>query len=265
LQEGARRTAASLAKKKLSAGPDADSLWVLAEIARGENQRLQAMEHLQQALETRPDHAPSLIARALTLHDLGRPEEALEAWEPVRQVVGEVPLVLYHRGRARLDAGDTAGAVEDLRAVVQAQAFPQLPVEVDLARGLERLGLQDEARAQLEAYLARLAPEAPRSTAAVAARQRLADLLAGEPGNEEQVATLLAVAAADRNHLAASILNEVGTRLESEGEASARAYLAQLGELDPLLGDELRDEIDRRRAAGTAVTAGLGRLVTPDR
>ncbi len=99
----------------------------------------------------------------------------------------------------------------------------------------------------------------------MAARQRLADLLAGEPGKEEQVATLLTVAAADRKHLAASILDEVGTRLVSEGEASARAYLTRLGELDPLLGDELREEIDRRRAAGSAVTAGVAGLVTPDR
>jgi len=262
LQEGARRTAASLARAKLREEPDAESLWVLAEIARGENLRLQAMEHLEQVLETWPDHAPSLIARALTLQDLGRPEEALDAWERVSEVVGEVPLVLYHRGRTRLDAGDTAGAVEDLGAALQAEALLQLPIEIDLARGLETLGRREEARIHLEAYLARLAPEASRSLAAVAARQRLAALLAAEPREEERVAALLALATTERKRLVPSILEEAGARLEGEGEASARTYLAQLGELDPRLLDEIAEEIRRRQAAGNPIATDLVRMVT---
>jgi predicted membrane-bound spermidine synthase/tetratricopeptide (TPR) repeat protein len=262
LQEGTRQAAASLARKKLSSGPDPDSLWVLAEIARGENRRLQAMEHLDQALEGRPDHAPSLIARALTLHDLGRTEETIGAWEAAREVVGEIPLLLYHRGRARLDAGEIAGAVHDLDAALRSGALLQLPVEVDLARGLVALGRREEARKRLEEYLARLGPEAPRSMGAVAARQRLADLLAGDPGQEERVAALLSLAAADRRRLIGGVLEGARSRLEGEGEEAALAYLEQLSRIDPVLPDAFREAIDRRQAVDDPLGSDLARLAS---
>ena len=59
-------------------------------------------------------------------------------------------------------------------------------------------------------------------------------------------------------------LNEAGARLAGEGEVSARSYVTQLGELDPLLLNEIAEEIRQRQAAGNPVAADLVRMVTRD-
>jgi spermidine synthase len=263
LQQQAYRLAASLARQRLALGPDPDSLWVLAEAERQENQRLQALEHLDEALQLWPDHPLSLIARALTLQDLGRQADAIEGWNRAAAVVGPIPLIRHHRGRLLLQTGDIDGAVAELSTALRAPAEQALeaPAEVYLARALEEAGRPAEARAYLEAYLHRRAADDTLAAAAVAARERLARLLMQAGGDEERATVLASEAREHRQRLAAAVVDDAGNRLEAEGETSARAYLDELCSLDPLLAPALAAEVAGRHERGQDVSADLVRLV----
>jgi hypothetical protein len=75
---------------------------------------------------------------------------------------------------------------------------------------------------------------------------------------------LVEQAATDRTHLVPGILGEAGARLAGEGEGSARAYLAELGWLDPRLPGEIAGEIERLQASGSPAADDLSRLLTND-
>ncbi len=263
LSEGAVRTAESLARERLSSGPDADALWVLGEGERQQNRRAEALVHFDEAMRLAPGHLPSRTSRALALQELGRQDEALAVWEALAREAGGSPLVLGHLGLARLESGDAEGALVRLRQAREAAGGRRLPLPVDLAiaRALERLGREAEARLELEGYLASLRDASAPGLEGAAARQRLADLLERSGLQPDRVAALRAEAEGIRARQAPAILETAIGRFEREGLAAARAYLEQQANLDPGLPAALPGALGRRRASGRPVPEGLQELV----
>jgi hypothetical protein len=199
----------------------------------------------------------------MTLQELGRQDEAMAAWQELAASVGDSPLVQAHLGLARLQSGDPAGALADLRRARDGAGGRRRPLPVDLhiARALEALDRTAEARLELEGYLARSRVPAVQNLETAAARQRLADLLAGDGAAAERVASLHAEAQGIRSGLAPAILESAATRLTRDGPGAARAFLEQQAALDPGLPAALQDALSRRGAAGRPAADELRTLV----
>lgn len=237
-EEGAARAARSLALRALDAGPDADALWVLGESSRDAGDRDGALRRFREALERNPRHEPSLVSTALSLQETDRLRPALEAWNRAAQVLTGDPLVLAYRGLVKFELGDP-GAAADFRAARALSATQPAPLPLDLyeACALQESGRSEEARPLLERFLG--GASAQDELQSVAARERLARILARAPGQRSRADGLSGRAAEGRGRLVPSILADAA-RIAGEGdERGARAFLRDATSLDPALREAL--------------------------
>ena len=133
----------------------------------------QAVEHFGRAVSIHPDYTEALLSQSITLNDMGRYDEAREAYERAARILsrqGAPPERTMLRGRIAnlhkelgelyLALGQHEEAISEYRkALSVAPGYPDLRVR--LVTALREAGQAEEALAEVDAFLLEAPGNAP--------------------------------------------------------------------------------------------------------